>query len=58
MPEATGPGGGIVAAAAKDAAPEEEKVDGTVGQLEIYRSGAVKMRIGKDIVLDVSRQSS
>lgn len=36
------------------AAEAGEKVDGVVGQLEIYKSGKVKMRIGKDIVLDVS----
>ncbi|KAJ3536397.1 hypothetical protein NM688_g6845 [Phlebia brevispora] len=30
------------------------QVDGIVGQLEIYRSGAVKMRLGNDIVLDVT----
>ena len=35
------------------ASEPEAKVDGMVGQLEIYKSGKVKMRIGKDIVLDV-----
>lgn len=35
---------------------EAAKVDGVVGQLEIYRSGAVKMRIGNDMVLDVSKK--
>ena len=32
----------------------DAKIDGVVGQLEVYKSGAVKMRIGNDIVLDVS----
>lgn len=30
------------------------KVDGVIGQLEVYRSGAVKMRLGNDILLNVS----
>ncbi|KAL4063114.1 RNA polymerase III RPC4-domain-containing protein [Scleroderma yunnanense] len=30
------------------------KVDGTIGRLEVYRSGTVKMRLGNDILLDVS----
>jgi len=29
-------------------------VDGVVGQLEIYKSGAVKMRLANGILLDVS----
>lgn len=39
-----------------EATPEtqtESKVDGTIGHLEIYRSGAVKMRLQNGIVLDV-----
>ncbi|GJE90981.1 RNA polymerase III RPC4-domain-containing protein [Phanerochaete sordida] len=32
----------------------EEKVDGVVGQLEVYESGAVKMRLANGIVMDVS----
>ena len=36
---------------------DEEKppahVDGVIGQLEIYESGAVKMRLANDILLDV-----
>jgi DNA-directed RNA polymerase III subunit RPC4 len=28
-------------------------VDGVIGQLEIYRSGAVKMRLANGILLDV-----
>lgn len=32
---------------------EEVKVDGIVGQLEVYQSGAVKMRFGNGIVYDV-----
>lgn len=30
-------------------------VDGVIGQLEIYQSGAVKMRLANGILLDVSR---
>ncbi|CCM02436.1 uncharacterized protein FIBRA_04535 [Fibroporia radiculosa] len=33
---------------------EELKIDGTIGQLEIYESGAVKMRLGNGIVMDVT----
>jgi DNA-directed RNA polymerase III subunit RPC4 len=29
-------------------------VDGVIGQLEIYQSGAVKMRLANSILLDVS----
>lgn len=32
---------------------EEPKIDGIIGQLEIYESGAVKMRLGNGIVMDV-----
>ncbi|OCH93642.1 hypothetical protein OBBRIDRAFT_885313 [Obba rivulosa] len=35
-------------------AEEEPKVDGVIGQLEIYQSGAVKMRLANGILLDVS----
>lgn len=31
----------------------EPKVDGIIGQLEIHKSGAVKMHLGNGIVLDV-----
>jgi DNA-directed RNA polymerase III subunit RPC4 len=30
-----------------------EPVDGVVGQLEVYKSGAVKIRLANDILLDV-----
>ena len=30
-----------------------ERVSGAIGQLEVYRSGAVKMRLTNDILLDV-----
>ncbi len=30
-------------------------MDGIIGQLEVYKSGAVKMRIGNGIVYDVRR---
>ena len=33
---------------------EEEFVDGVIGQLEVHQSGAVKMRLGNGILLDVS----
>ena len=32
-------------------------VDGVIGQLEIYQSGAVKMRLANGILLDVSALS-
>ncbi|KAG5641980.1 hypothetical protein DXG03_003833 [Asterophora parasitica] len=32
----------------------QPKVDGVIGKLEVYRSGAVKMRLAKGIVLDVT----
>lgn len=31
-----------------------QKLDGVVGQLEVYASGAVKMRLANGIVMDVS----
>ncbi|PCH44215.1 hypothetical protein WOLCODRAFT_77085 [Wolfiporia cocos MD-104 SS10] len=36
------------------AVKEDPKVDGVIGQLEIYESGAVKMRLGNGILLDVT----
>ncbi|KAI0766934.1 RNA polymerase III RPC4-domain-containing protein [Trametes elegans] len=33
---------------------EQPKVDGVAGQLEIYESGAVKLRLGNGIVMDVT----
>ncbi|KAI0954065.1 hypothetical protein AcW1_006665 [Taiwanofungus camphoratus] len=33
---------------------EQAKIDGIIGQLEIYQSGAVKMRLGNGIVMDVT----
>ncbi|OSD03107.1 hypothetical protein PYCCODRAFT_1366257 [Trametes coccinea BRFM310] len=38
----------------KAAEAEARKVDGVVGQLEIYESGAVKLRMGNGIVMDVT----
>jgi len=32
---------------------ESPAVDGIIGELEVYRSGAVKMRLGNGIVMDV-----
>ncbi|KAG6899878.1 hypothetical protein C0993_005848 [Termitomyces sp. T159_Od127] len=37
-----------------EAKPAEPKVDGVIGRLEVYRSGAVKMRLANGIVLDVT----
>lgn len=34
--------------------PAEQKIDGVIGQLEVYESGAVKMRLSNGIVMDVS----
>ncbi|KIJ20854.1 hypothetical protein PAXINDRAFT_178443 [Paxillus involutus ATCC 200175] len=34
--------------------PKKPKVDGIIGQLEVYRSGTVKMRLDNGIVLNVS----
>ncbi|KAI6044295.1 RNA polymerase III RPC4-domain-containing protein [Pisolithus marmoratus] len=45
-------------AATADGSPsvqkDAQKVDGVIGQLEVYRSGAVKMRLGNNILLNVS----
>lgn len=35
---------------------QEEPVDGVIGQLEVYRSGAVKIRLTNGILLDVRPQ--
>ncbi|EIN05957.1 hypothetical protein PUNSTDRAFT_106087 [Punctularia strigosozonata HHB-11173 SS5] len=39
----------------QDKKPEQQRVitDGVIGQLEVHRSGAVKMRLGSGVVLDV-----
>ncbi|KZT10060.1 uncharacterized protein LAESUDRAFT_741655 [Laetiporus sulphureus 93-53] len=37
-----------------DVKTEEPKVDGVIGQLEIYESGVVKMRLGNGNLLDVT----
>lgn len=39
--------------AEKEGGEEKQKVDGFVGRLEVYKSGAVKMRLGDGIVYDV-----
>lgn len=41
-------------AAKKPEEESEEKVEGVIGQLEVYESGAVKMRLTNGIVMDVS----
>lgn len=38
--------------------PEDAKVDGIIGRLEIYRSGAVKMQLTNGILMDVRDQSN
>jgi DNA-directed RNA polymerase III subunit RPC4 len=38
-----------------DTAKKEEPVDGVIGQLEVYKSGAVKIRLTNGTLLDVSR---
>lgn len=40
---------------AEEKPASEQKVDGVIGQLEVYQSGAVKMRLANGIVMDVSR---
>ncbi|OBZ73777.1 hypothetical protein A0H81_06054 [Grifola frondosa] len=46
------PAGGIQSKAEEK--QEDPKVDGIIGQLEVYESGTVKMRFGNDILLDVT----
>ena len=49
-----GPSGPSTNGAADTESKEDQKVEGLAGQLEIYASGAVKMRMGNGIVYDVS----
>lgn len=54
-----GTGSGTATPTAKPDDPAAEKipdppVDGIIGQLELYRSGAIKMRLSNGILLDVS----
>jgi DNA-directed RNA polymerase III subunit RPC4 len=46
---------GDPAGASTDAeqAKDTPKIDGVIGQLEVYRSGAVKMRLSNGILMDV-----
>jgi DNA-directed RNA polymerase III subunit RPC4 len=32
---------------------EEKKLDGVIGQLEVHRSGIIKMRLGNGMLMDV-----
>ena len=48
------PAAGAPDAAATEKTNADAVVDGVVGQLEIYESGAVKMRLQNGIVMDVS----
>ena len=38
----------------KETEEADAKVEGVIGQLEVYESGAVKMRLANGIVMDVS----
>ncbi|TCD69616.1 hypothetical protein EIP91_006841 [Steccherinum ochraceum] len=38
----------------KEPGEDEAKISGVVGQLEIYQSGSVKMRLGNGILLDIT----
>lgn len=54
-----GRGSGTTTPTMKPDDPMAEKisdppVDGIIGQLELYRSGAIKMRLSNGILLDVS----
>ena len=54
-----GPGSGTTTPTTKPEDSTADKipdppVDGTIGQLELYRSGAIKMRLANGILLDVS----
>ena len=54
-----GPGSGTSTPTTRLDDPTAEKipdppVDGIIGQLELYRSGAIKMRLSNGILLDVS----
>jgi DNA-directed RNA polymerase III subunit RPC4 len=41
--------------AAPDVSDETQEIHGVIGQLEIYRSGTVKMRLENGILLDVNK---
>jgi DNA-directed RNA polymerase III subunit RPC4 len=52
-----GPGSGTATPTKPDDPPAEKipdpPVDGIIGQLELYRSGVIKMRLANGILLDV-----
>ncbi|KAH9846037.1 RNA polymerase III RPC4-domain-containing protein [Lenzites betulinus] len=48
------PAAGAAPTEPSNKADEQPKLDGVVGQLEIYESGAVKLRLGNGILLDVT----
>ena len=52
-PPAAVPAASADGQAATDKAAESSTVDGVIGQLEIYESGTVKMRMRNGIVMDV-----
>ncbi|KZV72232.1 hypothetical protein PENSPDRAFT_742865 [Peniophora sp. CONT] len=53
--QGTKPGQATAKTPAEEAAPEEQEYfDGVIGQLEVHRSGAVKMRLANGIVMDVT----
>ena len=39
---------------AMDGSKEDSQIDGVIGQLEVYESGTIKMRLSNGIVMDVS----
>lgn len=56
-PDGLGTGAITPTTKAEDSTTEkisELPVDGIIGQLELYRSGAIKMRLANGILLDVS----
>lgn len=50
---ASTPSGATTPQVKKEPAEDEAKISGMVGQMEIYESGTVKMRLGNGILLDV-----
>jgi DNA-directed RNA polymerase III subunit RPC4 len=49
-------GGDSVPDSLKDEQVEKLKPSGTIGQLEMYANGAVKIRLGDNVLLDVSAE--
>ena len=53
-----GSSGTVTPQVKKDAEETAPKVSGVVGQIEVYESGAVKLRLGNGILLDVRDSST